>query len=111
MGMKKRARLRGIAFGIGQTAPLFGYALSLWYGGTLVAEEGLHYENVVKVGELLIFGAWALGQSIVYAPSLNKAKASAGRLKYLFTRTPNIRDGDIPRAPVLFFSSSNQPIS
>lgn len=48
-GLGKKARVRGVSFAIGQTAPFFGYALSLWYGGTLVADEGLHYQNVIKV--------------------------------------------------------------
>lgn len=40
-------KLRGPVFALGQTAPFFGYALALYYGGYLVATEGLHYKNII----------------------------------------------------------------
>lgn len=55
---QKKSRFRGFVFGLGQTVPLMGYGLSLWYGGTLVAKKEMPYENVIKVGEALIFGSW-----------------------------------------------------
>lgn len=44
----KKSRFRGLVFGLGQTVPLLGYGLSLWYGGTLVAKNEMPYENVIK---------------------------------------------------------------
>lgn len=85
-----RNRLRGIVFSCGQTAPFFGYAISLYYGGYLVAREGLSYENVIKVSEALIFGSWMLGQALAFAPNFNTAKISAGRIFRLLDRVPEI---------------------
>ncbi|XP_012236010.1 multidrug resistance protein homolog 49 isoform X2 [Linepithema humile] len=85
-----RNRLRGIVFSCGQTAPFFGYAISLYYGGYLVAREGLDYQNVIKVSEALIFGSWMLGQALAFAPNFNTAKISAGRIFRLLDRTPEI---------------------
>lgn len=48
-GMRLKSRLRGLIFGLGQTAPFLGYGLSLWYGGVLVADEGMPYQDVIKV--------------------------------------------------------------
>jgi ATP-binding cassette subfamily B (MDR/TAP) protein 1 len=46
---RRKTQLRGPVFSLGQTAPFFGYALSLYYGGYLVSAEGLHYKNVIKL--------------------------------------------------------------
>lgn len=87
---RTRNRLRGIVFSCGQTAPFFGYAISLYYGGYLVAREGLDYQNVIKVSEALIFGSWMLGQALAFAPNFNTAKISAGRIFRLLDRVPEI---------------------
>lgn len=83
-------KLRGLVFSCGQTAPLLGYAVSLFYGGYLVAREGLDYQNVIKVSEALIFGSWMLGQALAFAPNFNTAKISAGRIFRLLDRMPQI---------------------
>jgi ATP-binding cassette subfamily B (MDR/TAP) protein 1 len=44
----RKGRFRGLVFGIGQAIPLMGYALSLWYGGYLVANKEIDYKNVIK---------------------------------------------------------------
>ncbi|XP_015512051.1 multidrug resistance protein homolog 49 isoform X1 [Neodiprion lecontei] len=85
-----RNRLRGLVFSCGQTTPYFGYALSLYYGGYLVARENLDYQNVIKVSEALIFGSWMLGQALAFAPNFNTAKISAGRIFRLLDRVPEI---------------------
>lgn len=87
---RTRNRLRGLVFSCGQTAPFFGYALSLYYGGYLVARENLNYQNVIKVSEALIFGSWMLGQALAFAPNFNTAKISAGRIFRLLDRVPQI---------------------
>lgn len=45
---KKKSRFRGFVFGLGQTVPLMGYGLSLWYGGYLVAHREMSYQDVIK---------------------------------------------------------------
>ncbi|XP_034938105.1 multidrug resistance protein homolog 49-like isoform X2 [Chelonus insularis] len=85
-----RNRLRGLVFSCGQTTPYFGYALSLYYGGYLVARRDLDYQNVIKVSEALIFGSWMLGQALAFAPNFNTAKISAGRIFRLLDRVPEI---------------------
>lgn len=87
---RTRNRLRGLVFSCGQTIPYFGYALSLYYGGYLVAREGLPYKDVITVSEALIFGSWMLGQALAFAPNFNTAKISAGRIFRLLDRVPEI---------------------
>lgn len=47
--MHIKSIMRGFAFALGQTAPFLCYGISLWYGGVLVADEGLPYKDVIKV--------------------------------------------------------------
>ncbi|XP_011684594.1 PREDICTED: multidrug resistance protein homolog 49 isoform X2 [Wasmannia auropunctata] len=87
---RTRNRLRGLVYSCGQTVPMFSYAISLYYGGYLVAQEGLSYEMVIKVSEALIFGSWMLGQALAFAPNFHTAKISAGRIFMLLDRVPEI---------------------
>lgn len=48
LSLRKRIRWRGIVFSLGQSAPFFAYSLALYYGGLLVANDGLPYESVIK---------------------------------------------------------------
>ncbi|KFB50603.1 AGAP005639-PA-like protein [Anopheles sinensis] len=89
---RKKTRLRGTVFALGQVMPFAGYGLALFYGGKLVSEKELEYKDVIKVSEALIFGAWMLGQALAYAPNVNSAVLSAGRLMKLFDRTPRMHN-------------------
>ena len=40
--------LRGLINSTGQSIPFFGYALALYYGGILVANEGVHFKDIIK---------------------------------------------------------------
>lgn len=85
---RRKVRFRGLVFALGQTAPFLAYGVSLYYGGMLIANDGLPYEDVIKVAEALIFGSWMLGQALAYAPNVNDAIISAGRLLKLFEQLP-----------------------
>uniref|UniRef100_A0A182J704 ABC-type xenobiotic transporter n=1 Tax=Anopheles atroparvus TaxID=41427 RepID=A0A182J704_ANOAO len=89
---RRKTRLRGTVFALGQVMPFAGYGLALFYGGKLVSEKELEYKDVIKVSEALIFGAWMLGQALAYAPNVNSAVLSAGRLMKLFDRTPRMHN-------------------
>lgn len=88
LACRRKVRFRGLVFALGQTAPFLAYGVSLYYGGMLIANEGLPYEDVIKVAEALIFGSWMLGQALAYAPNVNDAIISAGRLLKLFEQLP-----------------------
>ncbi|XP_016958561.2 multidrug resistance protein homolog 49 [Drosophila biarmipes] len=84
---KRKVRFRGLVFALGQAAPYLAYGISMYYGGILVADDRMNYEDMIKVAEALIFGSWMLGQALAYAPNVNDAILSAGRLMDLFKRT------------------------
>ncbi|XP_026331957.1 multidrug resistance protein homolog 49-like isoform X2 [Hyposmocoma kahamanoa] len=93
---RKNLRWRGCVFAFGQTAPVAGYALALWYGGVLVANGELHYKNVIKVSEALIFGAWMMGQAMAFAPNFSAAVSAAGRVLALLERKPLVASTTTP---------------
>uniref|UniRef100_A0A336LJ59 ABC-type xenobiotic transporter n=1 Tax=Culicoides sonorensis TaxID=179676 RepID=A0A336LJ59_CULSO len=87
-----KIRFRGPVYATGQTVPMLGYALALWYGGILISQYEMSFEDVIKVSEALLFGAWMMGQALAYAPNVNSALDSAGRILNLLDRRPNIFD-------------------
>lgn len=46
--MKKKNVWRGLVNSAGQTLPLLGYAVALYYGGLLVADGEMHYKDIIK---------------------------------------------------------------
>ncbi|XP_047539105.1 multidrug resistance protein homolog 49-like isoform X1 [Vanessa atalanta] len=92
-------RWRGAVFAFGQTAPVAGYALSLWYGGVLVADQQVPYKDVIKVSEALIFGAWMMGQALAFAPNFGAAVLAAGRVMTLLARRPLVESTHAPSVP------------
>lgn len=45
---KKKIRFRGTVYGLGQASPFIAYGVSLYYGGMLVANDKIQYENIIK---------------------------------------------------------------
>ncbi|XP_061717365.1 multidrug resistance protein homolog 49-like [Cydia pomonella] len=95
----KSVRWRGCVFAFGQTAPVAGYALSLWYGGVLVANREVPYKDVIKVSEALVFGSWMMGQALAFAPNFGAAVLAAGRVFQLLERKPLIDSTHAPSVP------------
>ncbi|KAF0305251.1 Multidrug resistance protein 1 [Amphibalanus amphitrite] len=78
--------IRGVAFGFANAVPFFAYAATMGYGGRLVGDGELPFQNVFKVGESLILGTMMVGQAVAFAPSFQNAKLSAARVFALLDR-------------------------
>lgn len=48
VAVKKKLTFRGMVFASVQAIPMVASAIALYYGGILVAREGLEYEKVIK---------------------------------------------------------------
>lgn len=48
IAMHKKCRFRGFIYGIGISMPFFAYALTLWYGGKMVAWEEISFTDLIK---------------------------------------------------------------
>ncbi|KAL0852199.1 hypothetical protein ABMA28_000423 [Loxostege sticticalis] len=90
----KKTRWRGLVLGLGIYVPFLSYCSATVYGTYLVAREGLDYKIVLLVNEAVMYGAYMLGQSLVYAPSFNSAKACGARILSIINRTPKVRTED-----------------
>lgn len=47
-----------------------------------------------RVNEAVMYGAYMLGQSLVYAPSFNSAKACGAKILAIIHRQPKVRTED-----------------
>ncbi len=45
---KKKSHIRGLVFGFAQSMPFYAYAGCMYYGGYLVDQKSLEYQNVYK---------------------------------------------------------------
>ncbi|XP_047524484.1 multidrug resistance protein homolog 49-like [Pieris napi] len=86
-----KTRWRGIVLGLGIYIPFMSYCSATVYGTILVAYEGLPYNIVLLVNEALMYGAYMLGQSLVYAPSFNSARACGARILSVINREPKVQ--------------------
>ena len=47
--MKSRCKIRAGIYASSFAATYLGYGISLWYGGILISNEELEYQNAIKV--------------------------------------------------------------
>ncbi|XP_039763141.1 multidrug resistance protein homolog 49-like [Pararge aegeria] len=87
----RKTRWRGLVLGLGVYVPFLSYCSATVYGAVLVAYEGLEYKVVLLVNEAIMYGAYMLGQSLVYAPSFNSAKACGARILSIIYREPKVK--------------------
>lgn len=46
--IKKKLIWRGLVSSTGQAIPFLGYAAALYYGGLMVANNEIHFKNIIK---------------------------------------------------------------
>ncbi|XP_045770126.1 multidrug resistance protein homolog 49-like [Maniola jurtina] len=83
--------VRGPVYGLCLCAPTLGYAVSLAYGGYLIAREDLNYEYAILVSEALIYGAWMLAEALSFAPNFAAARRSGARIIRALARQPLVQ--------------------
>ncbi|RWS03142.1 ABC transporter: subfamily ABCB/MDR-like protein, partial [Dinothrombium tinctorium] len=72
-----KCHIRGLVLGFSQGVPNFGYSLTLYYGSVLVINGEMHYGDVFKVIECMLFAVLSLGQSLAFASDFRKGKTAA----------------------------------
>lgn len=58
-----KIRFRGLVYATGQSVPMLGYALALWYGGILISQFEMSFEDVIKY--VLIFSFNTVSKIII----------------------------------------------
>ncbi|CAH1643412.1 unnamed protein product [Spodoptera littoralis] len=83
---------RGLVFGMSRGVFNFVIASSLYYGGTIVINEGVPFEEVFKSAQALLMGATSAAQAFAFAPNFQKGIKAAGRVIVLLGRQSKITD-------------------
>lgn len=89
--IRKKLRYRGIVNSGGQAFVFFAYAVALCYGGVLVSEGAVPFQDIIKVSETLLYGSMMLAQSLAFAPAFTAALISAHRIFQVIDRKPKIQ--------------------
>ncbi|XP_022083099.1 multidrug resistance protein 1A-like isoform X2 [Acanthaster planci] len=87
---KRDAHLSGIAYSISQCVIFFAYAAAFRFGGWLVQNCYMEFQNVFLVFSAIIFGGFGLGRAMASAPDYNKAKFAAAYMFHLLDRVPPV---------------------
>ncbi|XP_037907069.1 multidrug resistance protein homolog 65-like isoform X1 [Hermetia illucens] len=88
--LKKKLRLRGLINSFGQSIPFAGYAAALCYGGVLVSEGRVPFQNIIKVCETLLYGSMMLAQCLAFLPAFTVGVIAAQKLFIIMDRKPRI---------------------
>jgi ABC-type multidrug transport system fused ATPase/permease subunit len=73
---EKQAFKSGAAFGVSSCMLFLPYALGFWYGGKLIAEDGLSLKDMTQALIGVIIAAMGAGQAMAFMPDMAKAKAA-----------------------------------
>ncbi|CAG9824400.1 unnamed protein product [Phaedon cochleariae] len=83
---------RGVVFGLSRGIMFFAYSAAMFYGGSLIKNEGLAYEKVFKVAQALIMGTASIANSLAFTPNFTKGVAAAKSVQKFLERIPKIGD-------------------
>ncbi|XP_026315183.1 multidrug resistance protein homolog 49-like isoform X2 [Hyposmocoma kahamanoa] len=87
----QKTRWRGLVMGAGVYVPFLCFSVAIVYGVTLIAYEGVPFSTVWLVTQSIMYGAYMLGQSLVYAPNFKSALDCGARILSLIHREPKIK--------------------
>ncbi|CDJ62057.1 ATP-binding cassette protein subfamily B member 2, putative [Eimeria necatrix] len=86
----KEGVVLGLAYGFSQAVNFFVNCLALWYGGKLVAEEGVKSEVITQTIFALTFAVSSVGQTVLFTTDSGKATAAGRRVYGLIDRPSEI---------------------
>ncbi|TPX38571.1 hypothetical protein SeLEV6574_g07738, partial [Synchytrium endobioticum] len=86
----KNAYLNTLLFAASQATNFMSNALVFWYGGRLIAYEGLSLTNFFTTMMAIVMGASSVGHVFANTPDLNRAMRSAKSVFALLNRQPLI---------------------
>ncbi|XP_053957186.1 multidrug resistance protein homolog 65 [Anastrepha ludens] len=88
--IRKKLKYRGLINASGQAFIFFAYAVGLCYGGVLVSEGKVPFQDIIKVSETLLYGSMMLAQSLAFAPAFTAALVAAHRVFQILDRSPKV---------------------
>ncbi|EFA00893.1 ATP-dependent translocase ABCB1 [Tribolium castaneum] len=88
----RNTHFRAVVLGLARSIMFFAYSACMYYGGHLIRDEGLLYQDVFKVSQSLIMGTVSIANALAFTPNLQKGLVAAARIIRLLRRQPLIRD-------------------
>ncbi|GLH02038.1 Multidrug resistance protein homolog 49 [Gryllus bimaculatus] len=95
----RNTHLRGLVYGVARSIMFFAYAACMYYGGTLVKNEGMEISIVFKVSQALIMGTVSIANALAFAPNFEKGMVAASKIFYLLARQPKVVDKPVYTDP------------
>jgi ATP-binding cassette subfamily B (MDR/TAP) protein 1 len=89
LGLKKE-NLSGFLTGLGEGLMFISYFISFWYGGKLISDGDMSFEDVMKVLMAIMLSAMAIGQSAAMSPNMGKGKQAVSNIFRLVDDKPII---------------------
>merc|ERR1712000_592074 len=86
MGAVMRAWVMGVVTGFAQGLPFATYTLSFWYGGTLIIDGEITFNEMLMVFMSILFTAMGIGGALGMMPDTNKARAASENIFRLLDR-------------------------
>ncbi|KNC84946.1 hypothetical protein SARC_02838 [Sphaeroforma arctica JP610] len=86
----KASHVTGIGFGFSEFFMFAIWAVSFYYGSTLVDDGKCDFQEMLTAINGIIFGAMTLGQVSAMMPDAGKAKISASKVFRLIDRVPEV---------------------
>eukprot|EP00456_Euglypha_rotunda_P030787 TRINITY_DN2398_c0_g2_i2.p1 TRINITY_DN2398_c0_g2~~TRINITY_DN2398_c0_g2_i2.p1 ORF type:complete len:1285 (+),score=238.34 TRINITY_DN2398_c0_g2_i2:347-3856(+) len=87
---KKTASVTGFSFGLSQFVMFAMHALCWWYGGKLIAEDGLDFGDMLSCVFALVMAGFGLGNAAGMIPNLQAAVFAKDHIFHLIDRKPAI---------------------
>ncbi|XP_031626071.1 multidrug resistance protein homolog 65-like [Contarinia nasturtii] len=86
----KKIYFRGFVNSFSTAVPLLAYAVALYQGGVMVANDEIHYKNIVRVSEAMLYGTLYMCQTLVFVPTISIAFIGAHGIFKIIDRKPLI---------------------
>ncbi|KAH9257714.1 hypothetical protein BASA81_004172 [Batrachochytrium salamandrivorans] len=92
---QKKGLFGGLGFGFSQAMMFFAYALTFWYGSTLVAAQEISFKDLNQALFGILMTAMALGQSAAMVPDAAKGQAAVNSVFRTLERKSLINPTDV----------------
>ncbi|KAB0792584.1 hypothetical protein PPYR_14543 [Photinus pyralis] len=95
----RNTHVRAIVLGLARSIMFFAYSVCMYYGGTLIVDEGMPFENVFKVSQALIMGTVSIANALAFTPNFQRGITAAGKIFNFVNRVPKVIDAPNASAP------------
>lgn len=93
---QKGTHARGFVYGMSRGAMNYAMATAIVYGGYLIINHDVAYENVVMTSQAMIMCTASVASALAFSPNFQNGLNSANRILQLFKRVPQLLDPDVP---------------